>query len=101
MRGATIVIVLAVALNSLLCLHGGIQAQDRKKLQPDEADSTATAQQAARDALAKFDKRPKGAEASIRNWKVRMECLVAMMKAGPGAVPVSGRCVNEEMGTVL
>jgi hypothetical protein len=85
MRGPMIV---SAGLAFLLYLHGSVRAQDGKKSQPEGADSAAAAQQAAREALAKFEKPLKGAEAGIRNWKVRMECLVALMRAGPAAVPV-------------
>jgi HEAT repeat protein len=78
----------AVFLGSLLCLHGYVRAQDGKKNQPEGADPAAAARQAARDALARFEKPPKGVKAGTRNWKIRMECLVALAKAGSASVPV-------------
>ena len=80
-------IVPAVFLGSLLCLHGPVRAQDEKRTRPEEADSVAAAQQA-RDALAKFEKSAKAGKAGTPAWKVRMECLVALAKAGPASVPV-------------
>jgi hypothetical protein len=81
-------IVPAVLLASLLYLHGSVQAQVGQKGKPGEAASVAAAQQAAREALAKFENPPKTAKAGKRNWKIRMECLVRLAKAGPAAVPV-------------
>jgi HEAT repeats len=78
MRGS--IIVSTGLLASVLCLHGSVRAQDGKKSQPDGADS-ATAQQAARDALAKHEK-------PGETWKEYMECKVALAKAGPEAIPV-------------
>jgi HEAT repeat protein len=78
----------AVLLGSLLCLHGPVRAQDETRARPEEADSVAAAQQAARDALAKFEKSVKAGKAGTPTWKVRMECLVALAKAGPASVPV-------------
>jgi HEAT repeat protein len=52
-----------------------------------EAEATAVA----RDALAKFERHcppPTGGASNTRTWKVRMECLVTVVKAGPPAVPV-------------
>ena len=85
MRGS--MIFTAVFLGSLLCLHGSVRAQEGKKSQPEVADSVA-AQQAARDVLAKFEKAAKAGQAGTPTWKIRMECLVALAKAGPEAVPV-------------
>jgi HEAT repeat protein len=47
----------------------------------DRAGSTPTAEKAARDALAKFEK-------GNADWKARMEALVSLARIGPGAVPV-------------
>ena len=79
MRGP--MIVPAVLLSSLLCVQDGVRAQDRKKDQPEESDSSVAAQQTARDVLAKFKK-------PGQTWKMHMECLVTLAKAGPAAVPV-------------
>jgi hypothetical protein len=51
-----------------------------KKSEPEQPDSAA-AQQAARDALTNFEK-------PGWTWKTHMECLMALAKAGPEAVPV-------------
>jgi hypothetical protein len=74
-------IVPEMLLGTLLCLHGSVWAQDAKKSQTEDADSSVAAQQAARDVLAKF-KNPK------KTWKTEMRCLVALAKAGPATVPV-------------
>lgn len=71
----------AVLLGSLLYLHGSIRAQDGKEEQPEGAGSSVAPEQAARDVLTKFEK-------SGRTWKIHMECLVALAKVGPEAVPV-------------
>src|SRR5262245_30607247 len=61
-------------LTIVLPLAGSVSADDK-------AGSTAAAEQAARNTLARFDKGDPG-------WKVRMESLVGLAKAGPGTVPV-------------
>jgi HEAT repeats/AhpC/TSA family len=61
-------------LTFALLLAGSVSADDK-------AGSTAAAEQAARNTLARFDKGDPG-------WKVRMESLVRVVKVGPGAVPV-------------
>jgi hypothetical protein len=86
MRGLSI--VPAVVLGALLCLHGSARAQAAKKGVPEGADSVAAAQQAARDVMAKFEKAAKAGQSETPTWKIRMECLVALAKAGPAAVPV-------------
>jgi HEAT repeat protein len=61
--------------------------QPTKGAPPTEAEATT----AVRDALAKFAKHcppPTGGTSNTRTWKVRMECLVTIVKAGPPAVPV-------------
>lgn len=100
MRGP--MIVLAVLLGSFLYLHSFVRAQDGKKSQPEGAESIAAAQQAAREALAKFQKRRQqpangpSEKQKKQNWKVRMECLVRLMKIGPRAVPVLIECLKNE-----
>src|SRR5262249_15215981 len=64
------------------------QAQDGKKNEPADVAFDAAAQQVARDALARFEKPPNDLKAGIRNWKIRIECLVTLAKIGPAAVPV-------------
>jgi hypothetical protein len=86
MRGP--MIALAVFLASLMYLHAPVRAQDGKRTQPDGTDSAASAQEAARDALARFEKWVKAGPAGTPAWKVRMECLVALAKAGLQAAPV-------------
>jgi HEAT repeat protein len=82
-------IVPALLLASLLCLHGATRGQDGKKSQPEEADSAATAQRIARETLAKFEKSAKAGQSQTRTGKIlHMECLVALAKAGPDAGPV-------------
>ena len=91
-------IVPAVLFASLLYLHGSVRAQDGKKSQPGEVDS-ATAEQAARDALAKYEKQrqePSTESSEKQNWKVRMECLVTLVKTGPAVVPVLIGCLENE-----
>jgi hypothetical protein len=63
-----------LVLPFVLLLAGPLPADDR-------AGATAAAEKAARNTLARFDKGDPG-------WKVRMESLVGLVKAGPGAVPV-------------
>jgi HEAT repeat protein len=97
MRGRTI--FLTVLLTSLLCQHGSVRAQEGKKSQGEKADSVVAAQQAARDALAKYEKQrqqssTKSSEKQTR--KVRMECLVKLMRIGPAAVPVLIECLKNE-----
>lgn len=83
MRGPMIVLTLILA--TPLCLHDSVQAQNGDTTQ---ADSAPAAQQAARDALARFEESAKAKHAETPTWKTRMECLVALAKAGPAAVPV-------------
>lgn len=68
-----------------------VSAQDEAQKKPSEpsktADAAASAEKLARDALAKFDKEWKPGNRP-GTWKVRMECLQALVKAGEGAVPV-------------
>jgi hypothetical protein len=61
-------------LTSVLLWTGSLAADDK-------AGPSTAADNAARTTLAKFDKGDPG-------WKVRMESLVGLVKAGPGAVPV-------------
>src|SRR5262249_50028308 len=81
----------AVLLATFLFLAGPARAQDEAKKKPSDpskaADSASSAQKQAREALAKFDKEWKVADRP-GTWKVRMECLQALVKAGDGAVPV-------------
>jgi hypothetical protein len=87
MRGPMIVSTGFLAF--LLYLHGPVRAQDRKQSQPEGADSAAAARQAAREALARFEKSAKARQTNTRTGKMlRMECLVGLAKAGPAAVPV-------------
>jgi HEAT repeat protein len=78
-------------LATFLLLAGPVRAQDEAKKKPADssktADAAASAEKQARDALAKFDKEWKVADRP-GTWKVRMECLQALVKAGDGAVPV-------------
>jgi hypothetical protein len=80
-----------VLLATFLLLAGPVRAQDEAKKKPSEplktADAAAYAEKQARDALAKFDKEWKVADRP-GTWKVRMECLQALVKAGDDAVPV-------------
>src|SRR5262249_49828565 len=80
-----------VLLATFLLLAGPVRAQDEAKKKPSEspktADAAASAEKAARDALARFDKEWKVADRP-GTWKVRMECLQALVQAGDGAVPV-------------
>jgi hypothetical protein len=72
----------AVLLACLLYLHGSVRAQ-----------------QAARDALAKYEKQRQESRTESsekQNWKVRMECLVKLVKTGPAAVPVLVECLKNE-----
>src|SRR5262245_50499065 len=55
--------------------------------QPDKPGAGEQAAQTARDALARFDKGDPG-------WKVRMECLVRVAKAGPGVAPALAEGLN-------
>jgi hypothetical protein len=80
-------VVLGVLLSSLLCLHGSVGAQEGKQTQPEQADSAAT-QKAARDALAWFEKPAKARPATTQKWRLHMECLITLAKAGPATVPV-------------
>jgi hypothetical protein len=57
------------------------------------------AQQAAREALAEYEKhraRPATGPSEKQTWKVRMECLVKLMKIGPAAVPALIDCLKNE-----
>lgn len=74
-------IIPTLLLGSLLSLHSSVWAQDGKEEQPEGAGSSVAAEHAARDVLTKFEK-------SGRTWKTHMECLVALAKVGPEAVPV-------------
>jgi hypothetical protein len=66
----------------------GNAGTDGKDTKPSKAGAaTASAQKEARDALAKFDKEWKPGDRP-GTWKVRMECLQALVKAGEGAVPI-------------
>jgi hypothetical protein len=51
------------------------------------ADATASAQKAVREALAKFDSEWRPGDRP-GTWKVRMTCLVTLVRAGPDAVPI-------------
>jgi hypothetical protein len=53
----------AVLLGFLPCRQGSVRGQDEGKNQPEGADLLAAAQQAARNALARFEKPPKAAQA--------------------------------------
>jgi hypothetical protein len=79
-----------VLIVTLFLVAVPIRAEDEAK-KPSEsskgADAIAAAQKEARDALAKFDKGWKVADRP-GTWKVRMECLQALVKAGDPAVPV-------------
>jgi len=72
-------------------LANPIRAEDEAKKKPPDppkaADANAAALKQARNALAKFDKEWKVADRP-GTWKVRMESLQALVKAGDGAVPV-------------
>jgi hypothetical protein len=80
-----------VLIATLCVLTDPVWAQDEAKWKPSEpskaADATASAQKVARDALARFDEGWKPGDRP-GTWKVRMECLQALVKAGEGAVPV-------------
>jgi len=80
-----------VLLATSLLLAVPVRAQDEVKKKPSEssktADAGASAEKQARDALAKFDKEWKVADRP-GTWKVRMECLQALVKAGDGAVQI-------------
>jgi HEAT repeat protein len=82
-------IVPAAFIASVLYLHGSVRAQG-KESQPEWTNSV-TAQQAARDVLAKYEKQRQESSTTsseTQNWKVRMECLVRLVKTGPEAMPV-------------
>jgi HEAT repeat protein len=71
-------------LGAFVVLTCPIWAQTEAKKKPPEtsnASSTPTAQNAARAALAGFEK-------GTGDWKVRMEALVRLAKVGPPAAPV-------------
>jgi hypothetical protein len=80
-----------VLLVTLFLLADPIRAEDEAKKKPSEpskaADAVAAAQKEARDALARFDQEWKPGNRP-GTWKVRMECLQALVKAGDAAVPV-------------
>jgi hypothetical protein len=87
MRGP--MIVPAVLLASLVYLPVSVRAQDGKNGHREGTDSAAAAQQTAREALAKFDKSAQAKQTQTRAGRMlQMECLVALAKAGPGAVPL-------------
>ena len=79
-----------VLLVTVLLLAHSARAQDETPKKPSEpskaADATASAQKEALDALAKFQKEWTNSDRQ-RTWKVRMECLVRLVKVGPPAVP--------------
>jgi HEAT repeat protein len=69
-----------LTLTLVLLFAGPLSAEDR-------ADSAA-AEQAARDALARFEK-------GNGEWKARMEALVRLAKIGPPAAPVLVRALKD------
>jgi hypothetical protein len=87
-----------VFIITLFLLAVPIRAEDEAKKQSSEpstaADAAAAAQKAARDALAKFDKEWNSGERP-GSWKVRMEVLVRLGRAGPAVVPVLAEALRE------
>lgn len=85
-------------LGLFFCLGGAVLAQDERANELPKADAAAAAVHAAKDALARFakDGNPDGWEHGRRNWKMRMECLVQLAKAGPDAVPVLVEALQAE-----
>ena len=85
-----IILHLLVLLITVLLIARSGRAEDEAKKKPSEpskaADATASAQKEALDALAKFQKEWTNSDRQ-RTWKVRMECLVRLVKVGPPAVP--------------
>jgi HEAT repeat protein len=72
-----------LALSAFAWLAPPLLADDKGKTAADlgKPGAGAVAGKAARDALARFDKGDPG-------WRVRMEALVGLVKAGPATVPV-------------
>ena len=74
---------------ALLCLP--VSADERAK-KTDSTEKPAAAEQAARDALSKFDKhwKPYTNEPNLGDprWKLKMEVLVRLAQAGPAGFPV-------------
>ena len=79
-----------VLLVTLILLADAVRAQDDTKKKPSEpsksADTIASAEKEALEALAKYGKEWSNSDRQ-RTWKVRMECMVRLVKAGPPAVP--------------
>jgi HEAT repeat protein len=91
-------IVAAGFVAFLLCLHGSVRAQEGKNSQPKGANS-AVSQQAARHALAKYERQRQQSNTKSsekQNWKVWMECLVKLVKTGPASVPVLIECLKSD-----
>jgi hypothetical protein len=82
---------IAVFLVTLFLGAEAIRAEDEVNKQPlgpsTAADAVAAAQKEAREVLAKFDKEWKPGD-QLGTWKVRMEALVRLARAGPAVVPV-------------
>ena len=81
----------ALTLGALSCLAAPLVALDKEKRAGPlgKPGARAAAEKAARDALAQLAKGDPG-------WKVRMEVLVTLVKAGPAAVPVLEEALKKE-----
>jgi hypothetical protein len=81
----------ALTLAALCWLAAPLLADDREKSSGDlgKPSSGATAEQAARDTLARVARGDPG-------WKVRMEALLRLVKAGPAVVPVLEEALKKE-----
>jgi hypothetical protein len=85
-----IILHLLVLLITVLLIARSGRAEDEAKKKPSEpskaADAIASAQNEALEALAKYGKEWSNSDRQ-RTWKVRMECMVRLVRAGPPAVP--------------
>jgi HEAT repeat protein len=79
--------ITCVLFATIFLLAASVRAQDAKK-PSSSAGSTAAPQQAARDALAGFEK-------GNGDWKARMEALVRLAKIGPEAAPVLAEALTD------
>jgi hypothetical protein len=80
---------IAVVFAPLCLLLSSVRADDEAKKKPAEAPTVvydAAAQKEALEALAKFAREWTNSDRQ-GTWKVRMECMVRLVKVGPPAVP--------------
>jgi hypothetical protein len=87
-----------ILLVALSVVANPIRAEDEAKKKPVEpsrgADASVVAQTEAREALAKFAKEWKPGDLP-GTWKVRMEALVRLARAGPAVVPVLAEALDK------